>query len=105
MRLLSLNRIDGRSANLQDVAIKKHLLIYLSELKQNLEQDTNVLSHLPMIQKVADITLTRTNTLTTKVIIEIQRFHTMLLAATTVKIKYVIFWIFQQTAKQNCRTS
>ena len=71
--------------------IIKHALIYKSELKQQFLQDTNVLSHIPKIQKFADITLTRTNTKTVKVVIKPKCLDTKSLAATTVKIMFVIF--------------
>ena len=72
-------------------SIIKHVLIYLSELKQQLLQDTNVLSHIPKVQTFADITLTRTNTMTVKNIIKTQCLENMLLAATTVKIMFFNF--------------
>ena len=75
-----------------------HVLIYMSELKQQQLQDTNVLSHIPKIQQFADMTLKRTITMTAKVIIKIQSLDTTLLAATTVKIMFAIYWILQKNS-------
>ena len=71
-----------------------HVLIFMSELKQQLIQDTNILSHVPQIQKILDMKLTRTFTMTVKTNFKLQSSDTMLLAATSVKIFYVMFLIF-----------
>ena len=76
----------------------KRVWIYISKLKQKLLQDTNVLSHIPRIQKFADRTLLRTINTTAEAIIKIHLLDTMLSAAKTVKNMYVIFWIFPKNS-------
>ena len=56
----------------------EHVLIHISELKQQLVQPTIVLSHVPKMQKFANLTLTRTITTTAKIIISLRCLDTML---------------------------
>ena len=73
---------------------KRDVLIYLTELKQQLLQDINVLSHITKIQKLTLVTLKGTTTMTARDIIKMQCLDTMLLATMSVKTMFLIFCTF-----------